>query len=48
MMERATLTDYLKDCIENVKQLRNGFFGMRVDALMGKGRNEACTQSIDR
>ena len=33
MMERATLTDYLKDCIENVKQSRNGFFGMRVDAL---------------
>lgn len=32
-MERATLTDYLKDCIENVERLRNGFFGMRVDAL---------------
>lgn len=33
MMERATLTGYLKKCIGNVERLRNGFFGMRVDAL---------------
>lgn len=43
-MERATL--YFKDCIGIVQQLRNGFFGMRVDALTGKGRNEACRWSV--
>ena len=39
-MERATLTGYLEECSGNVERLRNGFFGMRVYAPMGKGRDE--------